>query len=118
MLHFDPTKVNAAIVTCGGLCPGLNNVIRELTKTLVQIYGIGGTVYGIQGGYRGFYDPSRHLQPLILTPSVVENIHHEGGTVLGSSRGGFDLEKIHQDHVTCPSKLQEKILWNFAIAVP
>ena len=94
LLHFDPKDVNAAIVTCGGLCPGLNNVIRELTKTLVQIYGIGGNVYGIQGGYRGFYDKSQHLQPLILTPSVVENIHHEGGTVLGSSRGGFDLEKI------------------------
>ena len=94
LLHFDPKDVNAAIVTCGGLCPGLNNVIRELTKTLVQIYGIGGNVYGIQGGYRGFYDKNPHLQPLILTPSVVENIHHEGGTVLGSSRGGFDLDKI------------------------
>lgn len=126
LLHFDPKDVNAAIVTCGGvciriqktrplahcyvasilhthsrfffvcpqLCPGLNNVIRELTKTLVQIYGIGGNVYGIQGGYRGFYDPSPHLQPLILTPDVVENIHHEGGTVLGSSRGGFDVDKI------------------------
>ena len=94
VLHFNPKEVNAAIVTCGGLCPGLNNVIREITKTLVQIYGIGGNVYGIQGGYRGFYDPSPHLQPLILTPSVVENIHHEGGTVLGSSRGGFDLHKI------------------------
>ena len=78
LLHFDPKTVNAAIVTCGGLCPGLNNVVRELTKTLVQIYGIGGKVYGIQGGYRGFYDPSPHLQPLILTPSAVENIHHEG----------------------------------------
>ena len=94
LLHFDPKDVNAAIVTCGGLCPGLNNVVREITKTLVQIYGIKGNVYGIQGGYRGFYDPSPHLQPLILTPSVVENIHHEGGTVLGSSRGGFDLQKI------------------------
>jgi len=94
LLHFDPKEVNAAIVTCGGLCPGLNNVIREITKTLHQIYGIGGTVYGIQGGFRGFHDPSPTIQPLILTPELVENIHHEGGTVLGSSRGGFDLEKI------------------------
>lgn len=93
-LHFDPEKVNAAIVTCGGLCPGLNNVIREITKTLYNSYGIGGKVYGIQGGFRGFYDPSPHLQPLMLTPETVENIHHEGGTVLGSSRGGFDLIKI------------------------
>lgn len=94
LLHFDPQSVNAAIVTCGGLCPGLNNVIREITKTLHQIYGIGGRVYGIQGGFRGFYDAGKHLQPIILTPEIVEGIHHEGGTVLGSSRGGFDLEKI------------------------
>lgn len=94
LLHFDPRTVSAAIVTCGGLCPGLNNVIREITNTLHQIYGIGGTVYGIQGGFRGFHDTSIHLQPILLTPTLVENIHHEGGTVLGSSRGGFDLEKI------------------------
>ena len=51
-----------------------------------------GKVYGIRGGYKGFYDPLS--PPLELTPAFVENIHHEGGTVLGSSRGGFDLEKI------------------------
>jgi len=93
-LHFDPKHVNAAIVTCGGLCPGLNNVIREITKSLHQLYGIEGKVYGIQGGFRGFYDPATHLQPIILTPELVENIHYQGGTVLGSSRGGFDLDKI------------------------
>jgi 6-phosphofructokinase 1 len=53
LLHFDPKKVNAAIVTCGGLCPGLNNVIREIVNTLCQTYGISGKVYGLQGGYRG-----------------------------------------------------------------
>ena len=80
-------------MTCGGLCPGLNNVIREIVKTLKQLYGINGKVYGIQGGYRGFSD---HVQypPIELTPELVQNIHHEGGTVLGSSRGGFDIEKI------------------------
>lgn len=92
-LHFDPDKVNAAIVTCGGLCPGLNNVIREIVKTLKQSYGIGGTIYGIQGGYRGFHDFESY-PPIELTPELVQNIHHEGGTVLGSSRGGFDLDKI------------------------
>jgi Phosphofructokinase len=79
-LHFDPSTVSAAIVTCGGLCPGLNNVIRELVHTLHQLYGIGGKVYGIQGGYRGFYDDSPQMQPIVLTPALVENIHHEGGT--------------------------------------
>lgn len=98
LLHFDPThrNFNAAVVTCGGLCPGLNNVIRGIVQTLHQLYGISGTVYGIQGGFKGFHDYSagEHTQPLALTPDLVENIHHQGGTVLGSSRGGFDLDKI------------------------
>jgi 6-phosphofructokinase 1 len=92
-LHFDPNNVSAAIVTCGGLCPGLNNVIREITNTLFKLYGIGGSVYGIQGGYHGFFDFERY-PPIMLTPELVHGIHHEGGTVLGSSRGGFDLDKI------------------------
>jgi 6-phosphofructokinase 1 len=91
-LHFNPSTVNAAIVTCGGLCPGLNNVIREITNSLIFMYGIKGKVYGIRGGYKGFYDPA--YPPIELTPELVEDIHHRGGTVLSSSRGGFDLEKI------------------------
>ena len=94
-LHFDPVNVNAAIVTCGGLCPGLNNVVREIVNTLCSAYGISGKVWGIQGGFRGFWD-FEHYRPVPLTPELVANIHHEGGTVLGSSRGGFDLEKILQ----------------------
>ena len=91
-LHFNPEKVNAAIVTCGGLCPGLNNVIREIVNTLYHLYGIGGKVYGIRGGYKGFYDPE--LPPIELIPKAVHNIHRSGGTFLGSSRGGFDFDKI------------------------
>jgi len=89
-LHFSPSSVNAAIVTCGGLCPGLNNVIREVTKALNDLYFIGGKVYGIRGGYSGFYN----IAPIVLTDSIVENVHHSGGTFLGSSRGGFDMDKI------------------------
>lgn len=91
-LHFNPENVNAAIVTCGGLCPGLNNVVREITRALFHLYGIKGKVYGIVGGYKGFYDPK--FPPLDLTPEKVEDIHHSGGTILGSSRGGFDIDKI------------------------
>eukprot|EP00581_Thalassiosira_minuscula_P009899 CAMPEP_0183709164 /NCGR_PEP_ID=MMETSP0737-20130205/5261_1 /TAXON_ID=385413 /ORGANISM="Thalassiosira miniscula, Strain CCMP1093" /LENGTH=533 /DNA_ID=CAMNT_0025937181 /DNA_START=28 /DNA_END=1629 /DNA_ORIENTATION=+ len=91
-LHFNPANVNAAIVTCGGLCPGLNNVVREVTRALFHLYGIQGKVYGIVGGYKGFYDPK--TPPLDLTAESVEDIHHEGGTILGSSRGGFDIDKI------------------------
>lgn len=92
ILHFHPDNVNAAIVTCGGLCPGLNNVVREITNALYHLYDIKGKVWGIRGGYKGFYDPE--YPPMELTPEVVENIHHAGGTVLASSRGGFDLDKI------------------------
>jgi 6-phosphofructokinase 1 len=95
-LHFDPPMVNAAIVTCGGLCPGLNNVIRELTHTLYYIYGVN-QVWGVRGGYHGFHDDKEDdddYHPVLLTPEKVEDIHHEGGTVLRSSRGGFDIDKI------------------------
>lgn len=91
-LHFHPDKVNAAIVTCGGLCPGLNNVVREITMSLHNLYNIKGKVWGIRGGYAGFYEAD--LPPFELTPKFVENIHHSGGTVLASSRGGFELDKI------------------------
>ena len=91
-LHFNPKTVNAAIVTCGGLCPGLNNVIREITRSLFYLYGIQGKCYGILGGYHGFYDPA--TPPVELTPESVLHIHNQGGTILGSSRGGFDIDKI------------------------
>ena len=81
-LHFNPREVKAAIVTCGGLCPGLNNVIREITRSLKINYG-SSTVYGVTGGFSGF-----QREPIVLTPKSVENIHHSGGTVLGSARGG------------------------------
>ena len=55
-LHFDPSTVNAAIVTCGGLCPGLNNVIREIVRSLSYLYGAN-KVYGITGGFNGFHKP-------------------------------------------------------------
>jgi 6-phosphofructokinase 1 len=63
-----------------------------VTKTLHQLYGIDGVVYGICGGFKGFYDPK--FPPLILTPENVEDIYHLGGTILGSSRKGFDMDKI------------------------
>ena len=79
-------------LTCIKFIAGLNNVIREITNSLIFMYGIKGKVYGIRGGYKGFYDPD--YPPIELTPELVEDIHHRGGTVLSSSRGGFDLDKI------------------------
>lgn len=91
-LHFDPRETRAAIVTCGGLCPGLNSVIKHLVEVLDGHYGVA-KVYGIRGGYRGFTSVGWDA-PLELTVDTVDDIHREGGTALGTSRGGFDEERI------------------------
>ena len=84
-LFFDPAETAAAIVTCGGLCPGLNNVIRSVFLQLHHNYGVR-RVLGIRYGYRGL-NPARGVSPIRLTTEFVESIHKLGGTVLGSSRG-------------------------------
>lgn len=88
-IFFDVKKVVPCIVTCGGLCPGLNVVVRDLVHTLKNNYGVS-KVFGIQYGYKGFYT----YNWLELDRSTTQFIHKKGGTVLGSSRGGFDLKKI------------------------
>ena len=88
MLFFDPSKARAGIVTCGGLCPGLNNVIRSLFLELHHHYGVK-NVLGFRGGYVGL-DPAKGEPPIVLTPEYVDDIHREGGTVLGTSRGPVD----------------------------
>lgn len=91
-VFFNPKKVRAAIVTCGGLCPGLNVVIREIVMTLHFNYE-SPEIYGIQWGYKGFYsNPDKNW--VRLTPASVKSIHKLGGTILGSSRGGFDKDMI------------------------
>jgi 6-phosphofructokinase 1 len=72
-IYFEPKSVKAAIVTCGGLCPGLNVVVRELVMTLWFNYGVK-TVYGIKWGYRGFYEDENYW--IKLEPSVVGDIHN------------------------------------------
>ncbi len=84
-IFFEPKRTTAAIVTCGGLSPGLNNVIRSAYLELVHNYGVG-RVLGIREGYRGL-NPERGESPVELTATSVQNIHYLGGTVLGSSRG-------------------------------
>ncbi|KAL6140792.1 hypothetical protein ACLB2K_059085 [Fragaria x ananassa] len=88
-VYFEPDDVHACIVTCGGLCPGLNTVIREIVCGLYYMYGVH-RILGIEGGYKGFY--ARNTIP--LTPKVVNDIHKRGGTILGTSRGGHDTSKI------------------------
>lgn len=91
-IYFDPTKVKAGIVTCGGLCPGLNNVIRAIVLGLHHGYGVR-RVYGIRYGLQGFMPEYGH--PFVeLTPESVANIHERGGTILGSSRGDQSIPDI------------------------
>lgn len=87
-IYFDPATMRAGIVTCGGLCPGLNNVVRSLVNEFTRLYKID-KVFGFQNGYRGFLENSD--RPVLeLTPELVECIHERGGTMLGSSRGKQD----------------------------
>ena len=87
-MFFDRGQTRAGIVTCGGLCPGLNNVIRSLFLELHHSYGVK-EVLGFRDGYEGL-DPARGPQPITLTCELVEDIHREGGTILGTSRGPVD----------------------------
>ena len=87
-IYFEPSKVHAAIVTCGGLCPGLNDVIRAIVMCLWYRYGVR-KISGVRYGYRGLIE-SFNLPVLKLTPGLVSDIHRNGGTILGSSRGYGD----------------------------
>ena len=91
-LFFDPARTCAAIVTCGGLCPGLNNVIRSIVLTLTAHYGVG-DIFGIRYGYLGMNEAS-NLEPVRLTVEAVSDIHEMGGTILGTSRGPQPAEAM------------------------
>jgi 6-phosphofructokinase 1 len=91
-LFFDPGHTRAAIVTCGGLCPGLNDVIRALTMVLWYRYGVR-EILGLRYGYEGLV-PGLAQEPLPLTPEGVADIHRNGGTILGSSRGHQPVEAM------------------------
>jgi 6-phosphofructokinase 1 len=91
-IFFNPKEVTAAIVTCGGLCPGLNDVVQGLVQTLYYNYGVE-RVLGIQYGFKGMVESS-NLPPLALTPEIVEDIHSRGGALLGSSRGPQPIEDM------------------------
>lgn len=88
-IYFEAGHVRAAIVTCGGLCPGMNTVIRELVVGLWELYGVR-EIFGVRAGYRGFYSS----EPVALNPKMVHDWHRKGGTVLETSRGGFHLHPI------------------------
>ncbi len=85
IIYFEPQKTRCAIVTCGGLCPGINDVIRSVVMTAYNDYHVA-AVFGVRYGLQGLVssDPEAFVE---LTPKSVEQIHDFGGTVLGTSRG-------------------------------
>ncbi|HEX7954478.1 MAG TPA: ATP-dependent 6-phosphofructokinase [Burkholderiales bacterium] len=91
-IFFDPRTVGCGIVTCGGLCPGINNVIRGIVLELARGYGVK-RILGFRFGYEGLISRFGH-EPMHLTPESVVHIHHQGGTILGSSRGSQDPVEV------------------------
>ncbi len=86
MIYFQPSHVHAGIVSCGGLCPGINDVIRAIVRCLADRYGVK-RITGIGYGYKGFL-PEYDYEPRPLDPKLVDNIHKLGGTFIGTARGG------------------------------
>jgi 6-phosphofructokinase 1 len=91
-LFFDSAKLNCGIVTCGGLCPGLNDVIRTITLTLSWQYKVK-TIYGFRYGYAGL-SSNAFEEPIVLTPDTVDEIHTKGGSILASSRGPQEVDDM------------------------
>jgi 6-phosphofructokinase 1 len=91
-IFFDTTRLRCGVVACGGLCPGINNVIRGLVLELTGGYGVR-EIFGFRYGYAGLIQGLAQ-EPTKLTPAFVADIHHEGGTALGTSRGEQDPREI------------------------
>ncbi|ACN15311.1 ABC-type branched-chain amino acid transporter, periplasmic substrate-binding protein [Desulforapulum autotrophicum HRM2] len=104
-IYFDPSKLKCAIVTCGGLCPGLNDIIRSVVLELYHCYGVK-NIYGIRHGLQGFIPEFGH-EVMELTAASVSNILDMGGTILGSSRGTQDIGTI----VDCLERMNIGILF-------
>ncbi|MFC1484860.1 ATP-dependent 6-phosphofructokinase [bacterium] len=103
-VYFD-NNITCAVVTCGGLCPGINDVIRGIVVELSERYGVK-KVLGFRYGYRGLSSKSE-FSPVELNSDNVDDIHTRGGTILSSSRGPQDLE----DMVNTLLKYNIKILF-------
>mgnify|MGYP002825983479 CR=1 FL=1 len=91
-IFHDPELLQVGIVTCGGLCPGLNNVIKGIVQTLENDYGIK-RIFGMLYGYKGLTKDC-NSKPISLSSKSVRHLHLNGGTVLGSSRGNQDPEEM------------------------
>jgi 6-phosphofructokinase 1 len=88
-IFFCPSEINVGIVTCGGLCPGVNNVIRSITYSCLDNYGVK-AVFGFRYGFQGL-TKNFHHEAVRLSGSNIDSIHEQGGTILSSSRGAQDI---------------------------
>ena len=104
-IFFDSSKLRCALVTCGGLCPGLNDIIRAIVLELHYGYGVR-NIYGIKYGLQGFIPQYGH-DLINLTPDFVVNIHKRGGSILGSSRGPQNIDEI----IDCLDRMNVGILF-------
>ena len=91
-IFFEPKDTCCAIVTCGGLCPGLNDVIRSVVMQAYYRYGVP-RILGIPYGFEGLISDYGH-KLINLTPTHVTNIHRFGGTLLGTSRGPQETKRM------------------------
>ncbi len=104
-IYFDPSKLKCAIATCGGLCPGLNDIIRSVVLELYHIYHVK-NIYGIRHGLQGFIPEYGH-DVMELNPKSVSGIQDAGGSILGSSRGTQDITMV----VDCLERMNVGILF-------
>ncbi len=104
-IYFDPSKLKCVLVTCGGLCPGLNDIIRSIVLELHHIYNVK-AIYGIKHGLQGFIPDFEH-ELMDLNPESVDGIQNTGGSILGSSRGTQDIAVI----VDCLERMSAGILF-------
>ncbi len=104
-IYFDPSKLKCAISTCGGLCPGLNDIIRSIVLELYHIYHVR-NIYGIRHGLQGFIPDYGH-DVMDLNPASVSGIQDAGGSILGSSRGTQDISMV----VDCLERMNVGILF-------
>ncbi len=91
-IYFDPSKLKCAVATCGGLCPGLNDIIRSIVLELYHVYKVK-NIYGIRHGLQGFIPEFGH-NLIELNPTAVSGIQNTGGSILGSSRGAQDIGAV------------------------
>ncbi len=104
-IYYDASKLRCALVTCGGLCPGLNDIIRSVVLELYYHYGVR-NIYGMRYGLQGFIPKFGH-DVMDLSPASVTNILDRGGSILGSSRGPQDIDEI----IDCLERMNISILF-------